>query len=415
MLTSFRFSILTNCWQWLVVIAIVSLLASIFAPRAFAQGPVVDTAIDENDGSCMDGDCSLRDAIATANSGETITFAGNFTIYLDSTLQISKTLAIDGSGLTITLSGDSSNDGSRDVQVLAIQNSPIVTLTNLNVISGARGISSNGILTINDSAILDNWAPSDFDAGGLLNFGSGIMTINHSMISGNRAYSSGGIDNGIRGTLIVINSTISGNQAEENIGGGIENSGVATIINSTFSGNWALGAGGGLLNNSGTTTIINSTFSENQSFGGGGIVNFGATLHLLNTIVANNIGGDCSNQSTASIIGTNSYNLIEDGSCNVVDGGSPVGFLTGDPLLGPLADNGGPTWTHALLTGSPAIDQGDPSFDPNTFSPPMTNDQRGSGFDRVINSRVDIGAFEFGTSSSPPDDVNIFLPIIIKN
>ena len=81
------------------------------------------------------------------------------------------------------------------------------------------------------------------------------------------------------------------------------------------------------------------------------------------------------------------YNLSSD------DGG---GFLTGpgdqintDPLVGPLRDNGGPTLTHKLLSGSPAIDAGDPSF-----TPPPFYDQRGPGFDRVVNGRIDTGSFE---------------------
>jgi len=68
-------------------------------------------------------------------------------------------------------------------------------------------------------------------------------------------------------------------------------------------------------------------------------------------------------------------------------------------VLGPLQDNGGPTFTHALLVGSPAIDAGDPNFDPNSFTPPLTTDQRGSGFPRVANGRIDIGAFEVQTPS----------------
>jgi len=63
-------------------------------------------------------------------------------------------------------------------------------------------------------------------------------------------------------------------------------------------------------------------------------------------------------------------------------------------MLGPLQDNGGSTFTHELLSGSPAINAGDPNFDPNSFNPPMVYDQRGTGFNRVVNGRIDIGAFE---------------------
>jgi hypothetical protein len=84
------------------------------------------------------------------------------------------------------------------------------------------------------------------------------------------------------------------------------------------------------------------------------------------------------------------------------------GFLTAtgdqintDPMLGPLQDNGGPAFTHTLLSGSPAIDAGDPSFDPYSFNPPLLEDQRGAGFPRVVNDRIDIGAFEVPPAPTP--------------
>ena len=117
------------------------------------------------------------------------------------------------------------------------------------------------------------------------------------------------------------------------------------------------------------------------------IANFSGALQLGSTIL--NASSISNSSGTITSLG---YNLSSD------DGG---GFLTatGDqinttPMLGPLQDNGGPIFTHALLTGSPAIDAGDPNFDPNAFNPPMLYDQRGSGYDRVAHGRIDIGAFE---------------------
>src|SRR5437763_12392378 len=99
------------------------------------------------------------------------------------------------------------------------------------------------------------------------------------------------------------------------------------------------------------------------------------------------------------MIGSLGYNLCSD------DGS---GFLTAtgdqintDPMLGPLQDNGGPTFTHTLLSGSPAIDSGDPNFDPYAFSPPLLYDQRGDGFARVVNDHIDIGAFEVQPAPAP--------------
>src|SRR5262249_1812615 len=68
-----------------------------------------------------------------------------------------------------------------------------------------------------------------------------------------------------------------------------------------------------------------------------------------------------------------------------------------DPLIGPLQDNGGSTFTHALLKGSPAIDTADPNF-----TPPPFFDQRGPGFDRIVNGRIDIGSFEVQGSTPSP-------------
>jgi hypothetical protein len=134
-----------------------------------------------------------------------------------------------------------------------------------------------------------------------------------------------------------------------------------------------------------------ATLSGNSAGTGGGLYNEGiqngsATVSLINVVLnAGVLGENIFNaEGTITSLG---YNLCSD------NGG---GFLTApgdqvntDPLLGPLQDNGGPTFTHALLKGSPAIDAGDPSF-----TPPPFYDQRGLGFDRVVNGRIDIGSFE---------------------
>jgi len=135
--------------------------------------------------------------------------------------------------------------------------------------------------------------------------------------------------------------------------------------------------------------VLHSTFSDNSAQQGpnGGIANFSGTLQLGSSIL--NASSISNGSGTITSLG---YNLSSD------NGG---GFLTatGDQInttamLGPLQDNGGPTFTHALQAGSPAIDAGDPNFDPNAFNPPMLYDQRGSGYDRVAHGRIDIGAFE---------------------
>jgi predicted outer membrane repeat protein len=203
------------------------------------------------------------------------------------------------------------------------------------------------------------------------------LTVANSTISGNStALSGGGIS--VSGGLVIENSTITGNSAGVS-GGGIY--GGATVENSTISDNSAGVSGGGIY---GGATVMNSTISGNSAgTSGGGIYN-NSSLIVRNTILNAGASGEniFNDGGTVTSLG---YNLSSD------DGG---GYLTGpgdqintDPLLGPLQNNGGPTFTHALLPGSPAIDAGDPNFHPPPF-----NDQRGCF--RVINGCIDIGSFE---------------------
>jgi hypothetical protein len=161
------------------------------------------------------------------------------------------------------------------------------------------------------------------------------------------------------------------------------------VHNSTFSNNSANGGGGiaFLSTEEGTGTVHNSTFSGNSTFGTGGGIWNGGTLTLVNTILANSTsGGDCFNDDGSTLI-PKGVNLVQDGSCGA--SADPAHFRTGDPLLGPLANNGGPTQTHALLVGSPAIDAAEDSLCPAT-------DQRGVA--RPQGAKCDIGAFELAAA-----------------
>lgn len=186
------------------------------------------------------------------------------------------------------------------------------------------------------------------------------------------------------GILTVSNSTFYNNYG--NYGGGIANNTTLTVSNSTFVGNRSNSSGGGIYAD--TLNIYNSTFSGNTSNsaeGGGGIA-VTYQLNFSNSIIANSDGDtDCVIHPGGSI-GTNTNNLVEDGSC--------LAAINGDPNLGGLADNGGSTQTMALLAGSPAIDAGDDSA--CAASPVNNLDQRGIA--RPQGMHCDIGAFEYQLS-----------------
>ncbi len=266
-----------------------------------------------------------------------------------------------------------------------------VTLTNSDIlgnealIDGGGIFNNGGVVTLSGNSIISN-NTANVSGGGIKNDNGGTVELTDTTISDNSAYTvdGGGIDN--LGTLKLTNSTVSGNSAGRD-GGGIDNfeESLVTLVNSTVSGNHA-NFGGGIANQ-GTVELTNSTITGNSANNeGGGIKNFfpGNMVELVNTIVAGQaLGTDCHGIPVTS----NGHNLDSDGSC----GFSAPGDLTADPLLGPLQNNGGPTETHALLTGSPAIDTADDVACPAT-------DQRGK--DRPIDGDgnglaiCDIGAFE---------------------
>ena len=313
------------------------------------------------------------------------------------------------------------------------------------------GIYSDGSMTVTGSTFSEN--DGNKHGGGIFNIGT--LTVTGSLFSNNRADGylarGGGIFN--QGTLTVTDSNFSGNYAE-NIGGGIVcgGSGAMTITGSTFVGNRSYVKGGAIGNmKRGDATIVGSTISGNTAGNGGGIYNLGnptdggfMTIHsstitnnyangihndvgtsgntgavtMYNTIVAGNIAysgasGDIKEYTPSSVSGSN--NLIGDadsagGLIHGIDGNivgnAGVGTIDISTVLYTiLADNGGPTWTHALMSGSPAVDAGSNALLPadvddldgdSDTSEPIPFDQRGVGFDRILGGTVDIGAFESG-------------------
>jgi hypothetical protein len=340
--------------------------------------------------------------------------AGNAGLGRGGGLENTGMLTVSNSNLSgNTASGTTNFDGGGidNTGTLTISNSTLsgnTALVNLgsSFTGSGGGINNTGTLTISNSTLSGNTA---FAGGALAN--SGMLTVSNSTLSGNTARGpslgntgsvGGAIANG--GTLTVSNCTLSGNTADG--GGGIGHSffGTLTVSNSTFSGNTA-GVGGGIAALGFTTherpvTLTNVTLTENRASRGGGLfvnsfVSPPAVLH--NTLIAGNFHG-ATGTSADDVDGrlnsSGDNNLIGDGTgmTGLVNGvnGNQVGTSANpiDPRLGPLADNGGPTLTHALLPGSPAIDASN-----NAYATDF--DQRGPGFPRIVNGIIDIGAFEF--------------------
>ena len=386
--------------------------------RAVLSGGVAARALVVTN-SADSGAGTLRQVLADANSGDSITFDLRPPAIITLTsgeLQVGKDLVIRGPGasrLTVRRSGSA---GTADFRMFHIGRAR-VELSGLTVENGRApepatgdvlggGIYNRGTLSLHDVVLRRNEAPS---IGMRSGFGGGIfslgpLSITSSTISGNVA---GGAGGGVfvfhETTLAIASSTVSSNRAGLQ-GGGIELHGsTGTVRNSTVSGNVAdgFGGGGGILNlsfpsESSALHLIQSTVVRNAGQSGGGVMTAafsgaGSVQTTVNeTLVAENTVQNFAVRGDAQLI-SEGHNLDSDGSSGFVNG--TMGDLVGsapaplNPRIGPLADNGGPTATHALLRGSPAVDAGNCPAGSGAAV-----DQR--GVRRPQGAACDIGAFE---------------------
>lgn len=315
-------------------------------------------------------------------------------------------------GYTLNAGGGIYNVGTAN---LTLTN---VTLDNNFADNQGGGMENDGTATatLTNVIITNNDANCSDGGGGVYNYGT--MSMTNVTVSGNTCcYGAGVTING--GTITITDSTISNNIADYEAGGLYVDDGTATLTNVTINGNKAGTEGGGIYNDT-SLTMTNVTISGNESDltvgndSGGGIYNrFGATVNMTNCTIAFNIahgsnGSGIYNSGTANLLNTllanndnencagtgtlnAQYSLSSDSTCSFV--GSNNITNTGNPNIGPLANNGGTTQTHALLAGSPAIDTADPGSFPST-------DQR--GVTRPQGAGPDIGAYEFTAAASIP-------------
>jgi Ca2+-binding RTX toxin-like protein len=427
----------------------------------------VTTTLDESDGSATVGTgLSLRDAIIIANNNPTIDYeirlTGGTTYELrasgineDNSLTGDLDIKSRTGTLVIIATGtqkaiiDAFNLSNSD-RVFDVREGSNLGLDSLIVQGGNPGsdgggirVASTGILLLSKTAVSDNL--SQGNGGGIFNSGLTYI-LNGSTVSGNDNSFSGSLSprgGGIAnlGRMLMVDSTIRNNDSSS--GGGIYNNSSLTLINTTLNGNTAR-AGAGLYNN-GSLGLVNTTISGNvaQGFGSGGIYVNGGTINIVNSTITNNSSN--SNISAGGIERTDGTvvlrNSIIAGNLNVGggkadldgtfngDNNNLIGNLTGatgtvgtgsdivnpNPGLGSLQNNGGLTQTHALLTGSPAINAGnnarvvsddeDLDNDSNTTEL-IPFDGRGRGFNRIVSGTVDIGAFEVQASTLPILSIN---------
>ncbi len=356
-----------------------SLLAALLLFPLAAQGIIVTTATDEDDGTLGGGTgVSLREAVKYSPSGNLVSFLPGLSgqtvtlSHADGDMSIDRTLTIDATALPsgLTISGNNTH------RHFYVEFEKSLTLRGLTLTRG-NGIGSG----------------EESDVGGAIYNNGGTLTLAQCTLSSNSAGNSGGAILNVRGSLELTQCTLSGNSAGGD-GGAIFNQRGSTLMQCTLSGNSA-GFNGGAIFNIGASTLTLCTLSGNSSsFGTGGAISNGSLLTLTNSIVAGN------SAPGAPDIYTNQLNFTSDG-LNLIGSLANSGlnqqptFLLAEPKLAPLGDYGGPTHTMPPLLGSPAIDTGGTTT--------LTTDQR--GFPRVSNP--DIGAAEYQGAS----DITRFWPL----
>jgi len=385
------------------------------------------------------GSGSLRQAVLDTNfhpGADLISFSSLFSspqviTLTTGQLSVADVLTISGPGAQLlTISG---HKQSRIIDISTAPTSTPVNLSGMTLTSGqAPGsggaiLGTNQLLTVDDALLTNNTSSGNGGAiclsasgastvlqrcivsdnsakygGGLYSFG--LLSLDGCIVTNNRSGGGGGIAaiNGVQFTSLTIRNSVVANNTVSGVGTGggailiIDGYYAALVVeNSTLSGNTAF-IGGGICTFSpmlnGTLQVRNSTIAHNTALLDGGGITF-QKVSLVSSVVSKNISGSSPDfyvYPGGIVSAANSSIFSKTGITNFTDlgGNRPFGE---EPLLAPLADNGGSTLTHALLPGSPLINAG-------SNPAGLTTDQRGDGFARVFNTGADIGAYELQTT-----------------
>ena len=373
-------------------------------------------------GVCESGACALsgsvlpcveqgiRNAIAAGGGPYTFSCDGLTPVLTEAPIVIDNDVILDGGGNLLV-------DGNFGHRVFSVQEDVTAELRRFQVTGGddpietAGGILNRGTLTLADSTLfmnksgaLNNFGTAtvtncsiiDNPERGIANQFKAVMELTNSTVSGNVTGSERflGIGGGIwtDGLLISTGNTITGNTAGTR-GGGIYTSGDSWLVNTTVSGNTAETSGAGIFGDDSqdSLTLINSTVAGNSAPGGSGSALW-SDGNIPPTLANSIMEGDCGGQSG---ITSNGYNIESPGdTCSLNLPTDLVDVGTGALNLAPLADNGGPTETRALLPGSVAIDVIPGAACIDSDDEPLTTDQRGQPRPEPGGSMCDVGAFE---------------------
>jgi CSLREA domain-containing protein len=411
---------------WLIGLS----MAIVFAPSAHAQDPPpvvnfnVNTVADLIDDDAGNGichtsanTCSLRAAIMEANRSSVV--GARILVILppgiyrltrlpsgsngDDTGDLNLTAPSAAQSLTL-LGAAAANtiiDANHIDRALRISgwNGNVVTLAKLTIRNGsAAGDDGGGMLIRNSTAIIEDSVieANQSESGGGIATDNSVLRIVRSTIRSNTASSSGG---GLfaYGIITIRDSTIHGNGARQ--GGGVQNTASLYVINTTLSGNHAYADGGGIYN-SAESFLYNTSIVDNDANhqavmpgSGGGVFSAGPRFVVVNSLIVGNTIHNADAWDCTGPLETHGWNLLGTAAnCTIA---APLTWgLMNRNTLGPLRDNGGPTPTHALLAGSPAINATNNQGCTNESAASLAADQR--GLPRGVGLDCDVGAFEFG-------------------